>query len=100
MRRPRSLMSQTHSPLLRHDNPFKFSSGSFDTICINSIRAWVLAHFPATSCCRATLLLVLVVFLQEFGSELLWRRGNVWPALRRKVHEIPTEEIVAICRSG
>src|ERR687893_589542 len=30
-----------------------------------------------------------VVFFQEFGPELLWRSGNVWPPLWRKVHEIP-----------
>ena len=26
---------------------------------------------------------------QEFGPEFLWRCGNVWTALWRKVHEIP-----------
>src|SRR5919109_3191839 len=35
------------------------------------------------------LLLVQIVLFQEFGPELLWRRGNVRPALWRKVHEIP-----------
>src|SRR4029077_5292253 len=37
----------------------------------------------------ATLLLVQIVFFQEFGPEILWRSGNVWPPLWRKVHEIP-----------
>lgn len=35
------------------------------------------------------LLLVQIVYFQKFGPEFLWRRGNVWPALRRKVHQIP-----------
>ncbi len=34
-------------------------------------------------------LFVQIVFLQEFGSELLWRSGNVRATLWRKVHEIP-----------
>src|ERR1700681_3082927 len=37
----------------------------------------------------AKLLLIQIVFFQEFGPEILWRSGNVWPALWRKVHEIP-----------
>src|SRR5438045_5487634 len=37
----------------------------------------------------ATLLLIQIVLLQEFGPELLWRSGNIWPPLRREVHEIP-----------
>ena len=36
-----------------------------------------------------TLLLIQIVFFQEFGPERLRRSGNVRPALRRKVHEIP-----------
>src|ERR1700758_3903384 len=36
-----------------------------------------------------TLLPIQIVFFQEFGPELLWRSGNVWPPLWRKVHEIP-----------
>src|SRR3954470_3857600 len=36
-----------------------------------------------------TLLLVQVVLLQEFRPESLWRSGNVRPALRRKVHQVP-----------
>ena len=35
------------------------------------------------------LLLIQIVFFQEFRPEILWRSGNVWPTLRRKVHEIP-----------
>src|SRR2546426_321027 len=35
------------------------------------------------------LLLIQIVLFQEFGPELLWRSGNVWPPLWRKVHEIP-----------
>src|SRR5712664_3414364 len=37
----------------------------------------------------AKLLLIQIVFFQEFGPEILWRSGNVWPTLWRKVHEIP-----------
>src|SRR6516162_3858927 len=37
----------------------------------------------------AKLLLIQIVFFQEFGPEILWRSGNVWPTLRRKVHDIP-----------
>src|SRR5437867_9205498 len=37
----------------------------------------------------AKLLLIQIVFFQEFGPEVLWRSGNVWPTLWRKVHEIP-----------
>ena len=37
----------------------------------------------------ARLRLVQIVFFQEFGPEILWRSGNVWPTLWRKVHEIP-----------
>src|SRR5258705_7810962 len=37
----------------------------------------------------AKLLLIQIVFFQEFGPEILWRSGNVWPTLRRKVHQIP-----------
>ena len=37
----------------------------------------------------ANLLLIQIVFFQEFGPEILWRSGNVWPSLWRKVHEIP-----------
>ena len=35
------------------------------------------------------LLLIQIVFFQEFGPESLWRSWNVWPTLWRKVHEIP-----------
>ena len=28
-------------------------------------------------------------FFQEFRPEILWRSGNIWPTLWRKVHEIP-----------
>ena len=38
---------------------------------------------------RTNLLLVQIVFLQEFGPEILWRSGYIWPTLWRKVHEIP-----------
>src|SRR6516225_106400 len=38
---------------------------------------------------RMPLLPIEVVCFQEFGPEILWRRGNVWPTVRRKVHEIP-----------
>ena len=34
-------------------------------------------------------LLIQIVFFQEFGPEILWRSGNVWSTLWRKVHEIP-----------
>src|SRR5258708_2980141 len=37
----------------------------------------------------AKLLLIQIVFFQEFGPEILWRSGNVGPTLWRKVHEIP-----------
>src|SRR5262252_5194758 len=37
----------------------------------------------------AELLFIQIVLFQEFGPEILWRSGNVWPSLRRKVHEIP-----------
>src|ERR1700675_4155098 len=37
----------------------------------------------------ARLLLIQIVFFQEFGPEILWRSGNVGPTLWRKVHEIP-----------
>ena len=37
----------------------------------------------------ATLLLIQIVFFQEFGPELLRRSGNVWPTFWRKVHQIP-----------
>ena len=37
----------------------------------------------------AKLLLIEIVFFQEFGPEILWRHGDVWPPLWRKVHEIP-----------
>src|ERR1700722_1621468 len=37
----------------------------------------------------AKLLLFQIVFFQECGPEILWRSGNVWPPLWRKVHEIP-----------
>src|SRR5256885_3420464 len=37
----------------------------------------------------AKLLLIQIVFFQEFGPEILWRSGNVWPTLWRKVHKIP-----------
>ena len=53
------------------------------------------AHDPKRTCCEwsfrlsAKLLLVQIVFFQEFGPEILRRSGNVWPTLRRKVHEIP-----------
>ena len=30
-----------------------------------------------------------VVSFQEIGPEILWRRGDVWPTVWRKVHEIP-----------
>ena len=30
-----------------------------------------------------------IMFFQEFGPEILRRSGNVWPALWRKVHQIP-----------
>src|SRR5687768_16224293 len=30
-----------------------------------------------------------IVLFQEFRSEILWRSGNVWSALWRKVHEVP-----------
>src|SRR6266581_6928879 len=35
------------------------------------------------------LLLIQIVFFQEFGPEILWRSTNVWPTVWRKVHEIP-----------
>src|SRR5687768_4897300 len=35
------------------------------------------------------LLVVQIILFQKFGPEVLWRSGNVWPALWRKVHEIP-----------
>ena len=37
----------------------------------------------------AKLLLIQIVFFQEFGPEILWRSGNVGTTLWRKVHEIP-----------
>src|SRR5256885_6378568 len=50
-----------------------------------------VSHTQRSSFIRlgATLLLIQVVFFQEFGPELLWRSGNVWPPLWGKVHEIP-----------
>ncbi len=38
---------------------------------------------------EATLRLIQIVFFQEFGPEILWRSGNVWPPFWREVHEIP-----------
>ena len=38
---------------------------------------------------QTKLFLIQIVFFQEFGPEILWRSGNVWPTLWRKVHEIP-----------
>src|SRR5262245_10306471 len=35
------------------------------------------------------LLITQIVLFQKSGSEVLWRHENVWPALRRVVHEIP-----------
>src|SRR5215472_14295407 len=35
------------------------------------------------------LLPIEVVCFQEFGPEILWRRGDVWSTVWRKVHEIP-----------
>jgi hypothetical protein len=37
----------------------------------------------------ATLFFVQIVLFQEFRPERLGRSGNVWPALRGKIHEIP-----------
>src|SRR3954466_12098207 len=37
----------------------------------------------------ATLLLIQIVLFQELGPEVLWRGGNVGPALGREVHEVP-----------
>jgi hypothetical protein len=37
------------------------------------------------------LLPIQVVFIQKFGPKILWRGGNVWPTLWRKVHEIPIQ---------
>jgi hypothetical protein len=54
-------------------------------------RLFGIAPQPASSSARpgATLLLIQIVFFQEFGPELLRWSGNVWPPLWRKVHEIP-----------
>src|SRR5215510_725528 len=39
----------------------------------------------------AHLFSIQIVLFQEFGPESLWRSGNIWPTLRRKVHEIPIQ---------
>ena len=37
----------------------------------------------------ARLIFIQIVSFQEFGPEILWWSGDVWPALWCKVHEIP-----------
>src|ERR1700692_1498478 len=51
--------------------------------------AWQIASLYESARLGATLLLIQIVFFQEFGPEILWRSGNVWPTPWRKVHEIP-----------
>src|SRR5688572_4960188 len=51
-------------------------------------RASRIQHFELAAA-DAELLLIQIVFFQEFRPEVLWRSVNVWPTLWRKVHEIP-----------
>src|ERR1700686_3944259 len=51
--------------------------------------AWQIASLYESARLGATLLLIQIVFFQEFGPEILWRSGNLRPTLWRKVHEIP-----------
>src|ERR1700680_5017282 len=53
------------------------------------LRTWLLVLCSDQPTFGAKLLLFQIVFFQEFGPEILWRSGNVWAPLWRKVHEIP-----------
>src|ERR1700682_2166592 len=60
-------------------------------IC-RAVRATTSAPSLSPCCTRrggAKLFPIQIVFFQEFGPEILWRSGNIWPTLWRKVHEIP-----------
>src|SRR2546425_7974075 len=85
-----------HGSLPHRDNPAACADRGSEAMRCEISRSAVV---PLQPCSRsalvvlvvavAQLLLSQIVFFQEFGPEILWRSGNVWPTLWCKVHEIP-----------
>ena len=79
----------------RHRNipPLHPSSRSIsepvDSVVVGQCRPCPISRQTPPARFDTKLLLIQIMLFQEFGPEILWRSGEVWPALWREVHQIP-----------